>query len=98
MSLNDKVSGGIGSPFVFDFQRHRQSVGKWESCFWISTFPRGSWSGRRECGNRGSDFQGLVDNVLFLVAGPRHIFFIVPQWAPTECMQGTSRLKSLSIS
>src|SRR6266849_6513932 len=37
-------------------------VGKWESCFWISTFPSASSSGRWECGNRAfGDFQGLVD-------------------------------------
>ena len=35
-------------------------MGKWESCFWISTFPWRSWPGLRECGNRDSDFQGLV--------------------------------------
>jgi hypothetical protein len=46
---------------VLGFEREvKQSVGKWKSCFWISTFPRGNGRG---CGNVGisvSDFQVLV--------------------------------------
>src|SRR5258707_1836985 len=44
-------------PFLFGFRERRQQVGKWETCFWFSTFPRvveavGMWESR-------SDFQGL---------------------------------------
>jgi hypothetical protein len=45
-----------GSPFSFGLEQ-KQQVGKWETCFWFSTFPRragavGMWESR-------SDFQGL---------------------------------------
>ena len=46
------AEGGGRSPpvlFVFSFI-YENAVGKWETCFWFSTFPRRS---RRSCGNVG---------------------------------------------
>src|SRR6266542_4208105 len=61
MSLNDGVSRRSGeSSFLPLFDPYEAAVGKWESCFWISTFPRRSSSRLWECGNRAfGDFQGL---------------------------------------
>ena len=51
-------------------------------------------------GTERPDFAGFreVDDVLFLVARPRHIRLPRRSGMPTECMHGTTRLKSLSIS
>jgi hypothetical protein len=51
-----KRSAARGS-FLNWFRTRKQQVGKWETCFWFSTFPRragavGMWESR-------SDFQGL---------------------------------------
>jgi hypothetical protein len=46
------------------------------------------------------DLAGLreVDDVLLLVAGPRHVLRALLSGAPTECMHGTTRFSPLSIS
>src|SRR5947209_17159330 len=50
MSLNGGEPGVQGNLLSFFFKRTRAATGKWESFFWISTFPRGR---RRGCGNVG---------------------------------------------
>jgi hypothetical protein len=48
----------------------------------------------------GPDLAGLgeVDDVLLVVAGPGDVGLPGASGAPTECMQGTTRFSSLSIS
>ena len=51
--------------YVNRIHRREPRVGKWETCFWFSTFPSGAKPG---CGNveisrRGRDFQGAVGRV-----------------------------------
>jgi hypothetical protein len=60
MSLNDGKTGVQGeSPFLVFPWRTKAAMGKWESCVWIATFPRGR---RRALGvweSHFGDFQGL---------------------------------------
>jgi hypothetical protein len=85
--LNDEPEGGseatrrkgLLSWSILDVQK--QQVGKWETCFWFSTFPRragavGRWESR-------SDFQGLWETqgnlgLVFLVFHAPVISTVLP--------------------
>src|ERR1022692_2111662 len=65
------------------------AVGKWETCFWFSTFPRPC---RRSCGNVGisrplRDFQGAVERggILLLDFHAFHNSAISTALLPAAC-------------
>src|SRR5579871_4715396 len=63
MSLNDGEPDVQGNLLSFSVREQKAATGKWESCFWISTFPRGRSRGWGNVGIALWRFPRAVGNV-----------------------------------